>query len=62
MTLYQDFDWADEVLHAQFGRRWFVDYAFGGDRDAANAVGRMTNEQRRQFYQDWLRRDAEQRN
>lgn len=55
MTLYQDFDWADEVLHAQYGRRWFVDYAFNGDRDAANAVGRMTNEQRRQFYDEWKR-------
>lgn len=59
MTLYQDFDWADEVLHAQYGRRWFVDYAFGGNRDAASAVGRMTNEQRRRFYDEWLRRDAE---
>jgi len=23
-TLFQDFDWADEVLHAQIGRRWYV--------------------------------------
>lgn len=22
--LFQDFDWADEVLHAQMGRRWYV--------------------------------------
>ncbi|TWT94654.1 hypothetical protein [Stieleria varia] len=22
--LFQDFDWADEVLHAQIGRRWYV--------------------------------------
>jgi hypothetical protein len=22
MTLYQDYDWADEVVHAQMGRRW----------------------------------------
>jgi hypothetical protein len=20
----QDFDWADEVLHAQIGRRWYI--------------------------------------
>lgn len=23
-SLFQDFDWADEVLHAQIGRRWYV--------------------------------------
>ena len=23
-ALFQDFDWADEVLHSQIGRRWFV--------------------------------------
>ena len=22
--MFQDFDWADEVLHAQIGRRWYV--------------------------------------
>ena len=24
MALFQDFDWADEVLHAQIGREWYV--------------------------------------
>jgi hypothetical protein len=23
-TLFQDYDWADEVLHAQIGRRWLL--------------------------------------
>ena len=23
-TLFQDFDWADEVLHSQIGREWYV--------------------------------------
>ncbi|MGD8749849.1 MAG: hypothetical protein PVG14_00430 [Anaerolineales bacterium] len=23
-VLFQDFDWADEVLHAQIGRRWLL--------------------------------------
>lgn len=33
----QDFDWADEVLHAQLGREWYVkDY---GDLNAALAYG-----------------------
>jgi hypothetical protein len=59
MTLYQDFDWADEVVHAQFGHRWFVEYAFGGDRAAADAVGQMTVEERRAFYERWRREHAE---
>jgi len=36
-ALFQDFDWADEVLHAQIGREWYVkDY---GDLNAALAYG-----------------------
>ncbi len=35
-TMLQDFDWADEVLHAQIGRRWLeLKY---GSREAMNAV------------------------
>lgn len=30
-TVFQDFDWADEVLHAQIGRRWLG--PFYGDRE-----------------------------
>jgi hypothetical protein len=29
VTLFQDYDWADEVLHAQIGRRWLIP-EFGG--------------------------------
>jgi hypothetical protein len=59
MTLYQDWDWADEVLHAHYGRKWFVDHAFGGDRKAADAVGQMTWDERRRFYQRWLAERSE---
>jgi hypothetical protein len=59
MTLFQDWDWADEVLHAHYGRKWFVDYAFGGDRKAADAVGQMTWDERRRFYARWLAERSE---
>jgi len=35
-TTFQDFDWADEVLHAQIGRRWLEPYY--GDREKMHAV------------------------
>jgi uncharacterized ferritin-like protein (DUF455 family) len=35
-TMLQDFDWADEVLHAQIGRRWLESKY--GSREAMNAV------------------------
>jgi hypothetical protein len=35
--LFQDFDWADEVLHAQIGREWYVKEF--GDLNAAMAYG-----------------------
>lgn len=37
MRLIQDFDWADEVLHAQLGREWYVKNF--GDLNAAMAYG-----------------------
>lgn len=37
MGVFQDFDWADEVLHAQIGREWYVkDF---GDLESALAYG-----------------------
>jgi hypothetical protein len=35
-TVFQDFDWADEVLHAQIGRRWLE--LFYGEREKVSAV------------------------
>lgn len=37
-TLFQDFDWADEVLHAQIGRRWLLD-ELGQSRADVVALG-----------------------
>ena len=33
MASIQDFDWADEVLHAQLGREWYIPQV--GDRKQA---------------------------
>ena len=33
MATFQDFDWADEVLHAQIGREWYVP-EFGSLKEA----------------------------
>ncbi|WP_426454647.1 hypothetical protein ACP26L_18200 [Paenibacillus sp. S-38] len=39
MTTFQDFDWADEVVHAGFGQRWIIEAVHGGDsRKAAEAA------------------------
>ena len=57
--MFQDFDWADEVLHAQIGRRW-LEQKFGS-REAMNAVydrvrppyDHMKEEDLRQSGRDW---------
>ena len=36
---FQDYDWADEVLHSRIGREWYVNADFGGDAKAAGAYG-----------------------
>ncbi len=36
--LFQDYDWADEVLHARIGRDWYVE-EFGGDTHKAAEYG-----------------------
>ena len=41
MALYQDYDWADEVLHSHFGQEWIVKGEHGGDRRAVEQVGRV---------------------
>lgn len=50
MALYQDYDWADEVNHAQFGRDWIVRHVYGGDRRAAVAGGEATVRQRFDYF------------
>ncbi|WJH33421.1 hypothetical protein N6H14_25715 [Paenibacillus sp. CC-CFT747] len=53
MTSFQDFDWADEVIHAGFGQKWIVETVFGGDtRKAMEAADRTVKI--RQAYMDRL--------
>jgi hypothetical protein len=35
----QDYDWADEVLHARIGREWYVNDLFEGKQKEASAYG-----------------------
>lgn len=45
----QDYDWADEVLHAQIGRKWLVpDFA---NMEAAIHTARQINERRTQLFE-----------
>jgi hypothetical protein len=50
MALYQDFDWADEVTHVNYGRKWLVEYHFKGDRLSARKVADETMLERKAFY------------
>ena len=36
---FQDYDWADEVLHSRIGREWYVGDLFGGRQKEATAYG-----------------------
>ena len=36
---FQDFDWADEVLHSRIGREWYVGDLFEGKQKEATAYG-----------------------
>ncbi|WP_168119970.1 hypothetical protein [Paenibacillus sp. HB172176] len=49
MTTFQDFDWADEVVHAGFGQRWVVEHLFEGDAVKAKEAGERTVEKRSEF-------------
>ena len=39
-SLFQDYDWADEVLHAQIGRRWLLPHFEGLSREEVLEQGR----------------------
>ncbi len=51
MTTYQDFDWADEVNHVAYGRKWLVRYFCEGDRKRAEAMSDETVAERVAYYQ-----------
>ncbi|WP_208607725.1 hypothetical protein [Paenibacillus pectinilyticus] len=46
MTTFQDFDWADEVVHAGFGQRWMIEDVHGGDARAAQEEAERTVKKR----------------
>lgn len=50
MTTFQDFDWADEVTHVNYGRKWLIEYHCKGDREAARRMGDETMEERKAYY------------
>jgi hypothetical protein len=59
MTTFQDFDWADEVTHVKYGRRWLVDYFLKGNREAARKMADESIKDRVAFYakygvEDWM--------
>jgi hypothetical protein len=47
-ALFQDYDWADEVLHARIGRDWFVTQF--KDSAAANAFGEAARQKVSRAY------------
>ncbi|MDQ0916114.1 hypothetical protein [Paenibacillus sp. V4I5] len=42
MTTFQDFDWADEVVHAGFGQKWVIDHQYNGDSTQAQQAADLT--------------------
>lgn len=59
MALYQDYDWADEVNHSQFGQEWVIKHEHHGDRAAAIAAGQDTVQRRAAFFQQFLKEGEE---
>ncbi|MBX3011300.1 MAG: hypothetical protein KF832_07320 [Caldilineaceae bacterium] len=51
MTTFQDFDWADEVNHVAYGRKWLIRYFCAGDRKRAEAMADETVAERVAYYQ-----------
>lgn len=49
MTTFQDFDWADEVVHAGYGQKWIVNGVFNGDSRKAKEAAEATKRKRQQF-------------
>ena len=59
MALYQDYDWADEVNHSQFGQEWIIKAEHHGDRQAAIAAGQQTVERRAKYFEQFLQAGEE---
>lgn len=50
MTTFQDFDWADEVTHVGYGRKWLVNFFCHGNREAARRMADETVQERQEYY------------
>jgi hypothetical protein len=46
MATFQDFDWADEVVHAGFGKKWAIDVLYDGNMEQAKKQADATWEKR----------------
>jgi hypothetical protein len=51
MTTYQDFDWADEITHVQYGREWLIRFFCKGDRRRATDMADETVAERKAYYE-----------
>ena len=49
MTTFQDFDWADEVVHAGLGQKWIINDLHQGDQEKAKMAAAVTQEKRTRF-------------
>lgn len=49
MTTFQDFDWADEVVHAGFGQKWIIEELFQGDNVKALEAAEATVAKRAEY-------------
>jgi len=59
MTTFQDFDWADEISHVKYGRKWLIEHYFRGNREAARKLADDSVTDRVRFYEkygfkDWM--------
>ncbi len=58
MALFQDYDWADEVVHSHFGQEWVIKNVYHGDRKAAIAAGQATVDRRAAFFSKFINDDV----
>jgi hypothetical protein len=57
MTTFQDFDWADEIAHVNYGRKWIIEHHFKGNREAARNMADESISDRVRFYEQYGFRD-----
>jgi len=50
LTTFQDFDWADEVTHVNYGRKWLIEWHCKGNREEARKMADETVVERKAYY------------